>query len=343
VRSNYYAPVKFFADTDLTTLVHWYIVPRSRKVLPEISFVAHEPWHDDNGPASGMEVGNPPWRQGTGYVRRFGGAPQTHGATSGYTGHYCGSSQQWQGDLQVGRPSDRGDDSCCGNTEVGALRLGGFSQAETLQTWHAGPGSLALGSYGSFVGPDRTLLGAVGFLMGSHAPLLVGRYVDGAGGLKLDGFSVITFVEGIASGAGMHLGEQSVWTVRTAGLPVGPLVMSGEGSVKSSGAITPSGSLRVGGLVVRGVGNTVLSGSTSLLIGASGSIRSPLGIATLGSLVLGGWSAIAAPAGVPLGSHLILGGDASFQTVYAPVVSQGAFVLGGTASMFSIWIPIPSE
>lgn len=112
IRDAYYAPVRFFKDTEQTTKIHWYFVPKDRPVLDEVQFVQHEPWHDENGPRSFMYSGNPASQQGQGYAERYGGARRTP-LVDTYTGHYCGNHDQWAGELLTTRPGDLGDVGCC--------------------------------------------------------------------------------------------------------------------------------------------------------------------------------------------------------------------------------------
>lgn len=81
-------------------------------MLPEASIWQHEPWNDENGPRHYMYAGNPSTCQGEQYTARYGGARRTP-LNDVFTGHYCGTPDQWAGNLLVARPSDHGDPACC--------------------------------------------------------------------------------------------------------------------------------------------------------------------------------------------------------------------------------------
>jgi hypothetical protein len=101
-----------FKDSDELTEVRWYKVPKDRPFLPIASFVQNEWWRDENGPRGGMEHGNV-----VGQGPDLGPWPFSRKGPSSraiFTGHYCGTPEQWGGDLLRNRSADIGDLDCCG-------------------------------------------------------------------------------------------------------------------------------------------------------------------------------------------------------------------------------------
>lgn len=118
MRSAYTTRVRFYADTDADTEVTWYRVPDGTPCLPLATLFGSANWEQPNGPRSGMAFGyvgqgeqlsaDRPWRNGS--------APFGPGTPPG---HFCGTPEQWLGDLVLSRdgtaPVDgAGRPLCCG-------------------------------------------------------------------------------------------------------------------------------------------------------------------------------------------------------------------------------------
>jgi hypothetical protein len=127
MRAGYQTEVQFFQDINDTTTIRWYLVPPGTPILPYASFVADEQWYDENGPRSGMDVGMPPGIQG----ERQGPRPFRRGGAMnplGPPGVFCGTAEQWAGNLNFSNPADLGNLECCmvpinGNPQPGQLAL----------------------------------------------------------------------------------------------------------------------------------------------------------------------------------------------------------------------------
>lgn len=78
-----------------------------------MSFVAHEPWHDENGPRSQMECGMLPDEQGCRSASKYGGGAKFPLPDSAFTGHFCGNADQWLGRMSSDNPADIGQVGCC--------------------------------------------------------------------------------------------------------------------------------------------------------------------------------------------------------------------------------------
>lgn len=112
MRVGYTTRVRFFADSDQTTLVHWYLVPKDRPCLPVASFVQDADWANDNGFRPIILKGEPPFTQGEQWADRPYTAKPARPFEK-YTGHYCGTGEQWAGKLSIDNPADLGSYGCC--------------------------------------------------------------------------------------------------------------------------------------------------------------------------------------------------------------------------------------
>lgn len=146
IKEPYYCNVRFFADSPSTTKIHWYPVNRDSPVLPYPSFVASPQWEDENGPAAGMYMGNPPSLQGVQFVQTMGGAPRVPRLEKRFTGEFCGTRPQWMGNLRSDRVADIGDINCCKNTFRFKAQSGSAASMDfgniTLVCLHATSGSV---------------------------------------------------------------------------------------------------------------------------------------------------------------------------------------------------------
>lgn len=116
---GYETDVRFFADSDQVTRIHWYRVPKDRPCLPVASFVQNSDWTNFNGPRATIFKGEAPYTQGEQWVDRPAvNRPPLPGEK--FSGHFCGTPQQWSGDLLLSRPEDLGTYGCCDPNRLGA-------------------------------------------------------------------------------------------------------------------------------------------------------------------------------------------------------------------------------
>lgn len=120
---GYITQCKFFTDSDDLTTIHWYPVPKDRPCLPVASIIEDSDWRNDNGPRATIYKGSPPYMQGEQWVDRPAiRLPPLPGEQ--FTGHYCGSPQQWAGALSINNPDDLGEYGCCFEGVGGAYDCG---------------------------------------------------------------------------------------------------------------------------------------------------------------------------------------------------------------------------
>jgi hypothetical protein len=113
MRVGYETDACFFEDSDITTRVRWYKVPRDRPFLPVPSFLEDANWQNDNGPRPPMLVGEAPGTmQGEVWADRPVNFVDPRPGEA-FTGHFCGSEAQWAGALSIGNPEDFGEYGCC--------------------------------------------------------------------------------------------------------------------------------------------------------------------------------------------------------------------------------------
>ena len=127
--------IEFFRDTEAITPIRWYRVPADRPVLPVASFVSRPEWDDENGPFSGMFNGEPPGTQGPQWVPHIWRANPQPYPWETFTGHYCGTAEQWAGELVSTNPADVGTPGCC----IGAIaKLSCACSTSSARVWFAG-------------------------------------------------------------------------------------------------------------------------------------------------------------------------------------------------------------
>jgi len=117
---GYFTQARFFQDIEDTTRIHWYRVPADRPCLPVASFIMDSDWDNNNGPRSKNFKGNPPNLQGESWDAR----PATRIAPlpgEKFSGHFCGTPEQWAGDLTSTNPEDLGFYGCCDPNRLGAF------------------------------------------------------------------------------------------------------------------------------------------------------------------------------------------------------------------------------
>lgn len=120
---GYVTNCRFFLDTDQPTLIHWYRVPKDRPCLPVASIFYDSDWTNDNGPRATIYKGVSPDIQGEQWGPRDAtGKPPRPGEE--FTGHYCGTPEQWAGDLRTDRPEDIGEYGCCNPINEAAFDYG---------------------------------------------------------------------------------------------------------------------------------------------------------------------------------------------------------------------------
>lgn len=120
---GYITKARFFADSDQLTTIHWYQVPKDRPCLPVASFLSDSDWSNDNGPRATIFKGVSPSLQGEQWVDR----PAVRLAPlpgEAFSGHYCGTPEQWAGGLKLARPADVGQYGCCNPARLGAYDCG---------------------------------------------------------------------------------------------------------------------------------------------------------------------------------------------------------------------------
>jgi len=115
LREGYDTDAQFFSDDPAapTTPIHWYKVPMDRPFLPFQSFITNSDWDNENGPRSDVFKGVRPGAQGEQWSERPFDRNRPPRPGEFYTGHFCGSQQQWAGDLRTDRPDDIGQYGCC--------------------------------------------------------------------------------------------------------------------------------------------------------------------------------------------------------------------------------------
>lgn len=109
--------MQFFKDSTDTTRIHWYPVPHDRPFLPVPSFVANAYWTNDQGPRPPNFVGNPPGEQGERWADRPFDKRQPPQPWEQFTGHYCGTPEQWAGELYAVDPRSIGHAGCCSGAD----------------------------------------------------------------------------------------------------------------------------------------------------------------------------------------------------------------------------------
>jgi hypothetical protein len=117
---GYKTDCRFFADSDETLKLHWYRVPKDRPCLPFASFVEDSDWNNNNGPRATIFKGISPDEQGEQWTDRPADR-QAPSPDSTFTGHFCGTAEQWSGDLEALRPEDIGSLLCCNDNKLGAF------------------------------------------------------------------------------------------------------------------------------------------------------------------------------------------------------------------------------
>lgn len=138
MREGYRVDVRFYEDSDVTSRVHWYLVPRDRAWLNLPSFVQDEAWWNPNGMRSSMLYGNVA-AHGEQLVDRPWDHRDPPRPGERFTGHICGTPQQWLGGMSINNPADRGVYGCC----VGANLTVGFKGLRALSAVTGGTGRYA--------------------------------------------------------------------------------------------------------------------------------------------------------------------------------------------------------
>lgn len=117
---GYFTKARFFRDSGEWTTIHWYAVPKDRPCLPVASFLEDSDWTNNNGPRATIYKGVAPDIQGEQWADRPASrVPPLPGEA--FTGHYCGTPEQWSGDLRTDRPEDIGVYGCCNPGALGAF------------------------------------------------------------------------------------------------------------------------------------------------------------------------------------------------------------------------------
>lgn len=136
-RAGYITYVRFFKDDPTWSKVHVYIVPPDRKTLPVASIFVNAAWDNDNGPHSSLFQGYPPFEQGDQWANRNFDRRLPHRPGEAFTGRYCGTPEQWKGEMRYANPADRGLYGCC--RAINSIAYGcGCERAEAVVTLEYG-------------------------------------------------------------------------------------------------------------------------------------------------------------------------------------------------------------
>lgn len=279
IRSPYEAPFRFFADSQEVTKVHWYVVPRDRPALPVASIFQHEPWNFDGPPRSNMHQGQPPFFQGEQYTDRYGGGRKEPVPPVEFTGHFCGSAEQWQGQLSRLRSEDIGKDGCCSphlprEDSEGGIGVTGLCRFDFV------PGKLGSGGVAESGYADALTAYAVrstgGTLQGGYS-LRQLPYLDSRGGVLEDGHGLVGLVQSRGSSGGV--------------LVLGGSVLAAQQTLVSVGGVAQGGMSATGSLAgLASYGGVAEAGSSA---------QAPqMGIASVGGTAERGTGAVAAQLGI---------------------------------------------
>lgn len=118
MRTCYKVDVKFYSDTEDTSEIMWYRVPKDRALLPVGTIFGSYNWDGENEPT---------WKHDPGTVlqgeqidtRTYYNGEEPF--PPGVNGHYCGEPSQWMGDLTLARDGEGVLDAdnrpiCCGDS-----------------------------------------------------------------------------------------------------------------------------------------------------------------------------------------------------------------------------------